>query len=114
VTKTIMIENQPRVDFENYLRARKFQKAAEILVAFCHDVSVETITEILAAAYVSGYGLKFENLPNKLKPRRRRVENAFQRLKQLPESNHDKDQRRQKNIRLRPKTLRDGKHRRKH
>lgn len=108
-----MQENQPRVDFENYIRVKNFQKAAEILVAFCHDVTLETITQILTAAYVVGYGLKFDQVPTKLKPRRRRVENAVRRLNQLQEPDHDKAKRRKSNISLRPKNLKDGKHKQK-
>lgn len=106
------MENQLRVNFEKYIRTKKFQQAAEILVSFCHDVSLETITEILAAAYDISYGLRFDKVPAKLKPRRRRVENAVSRLNQLPEEPHDKDKRRKNNIGLRPHNLKDGKHKR--
>jgi|GEM_PF-4266968 len=110
----IMLErNESAVEFDQMLRTQKFHEAGVILTEHCHGLTLPMIEEILAAAYVSGYGLKFDDLPNKLKHRKSRIQNAIERLKTRKDPNHSLAQRRQKNQGIRPQNLRDGKHRKK-
>lgn len=67
--------------FEDSLRGRKFNAAAEILIGHCKGLTLEMITEILTAAYAHGAQLNFNQLTGLLSQRRRRVSNAIESLK---------------------------------
>jgi hypothetical protein len=64
--------------FEAHMRGKKFKEAAAILIEHCVGLNVEAITEMLAVAAVMSGQLK---IPKQAGPRRRRVENAYQKLK---------------------------------
>lgn len=105
-----MSENEQYRVFEQLVRRQRFAEAAAILLEYCSIGSAEQIEAVLKAANeASSRWLDFSKIKG---PGSKSVENAIQRLRHPPKHQKEKHERRNHNLGLKPKTDKDGRHKR--
>lgn len=105
-----MTESENYRAFELLIRRQRFVEAAQVLLEYCSIGSEAQIAAVLQAAYhLTNQTLDFSQTKG---PGSKSVENAIQRLRHPPKPVLEKHHRRNHNLSLKPKTEKDGRHKR--